>query len=38
MSAFLESLSDRELVLAGIAAYFGAVVVLGLVFTGRGAE
>ena len=38
MSAFLESLSDRELVVAGIAAYFLAVVVLGLFFTGRGEE
>ena len=36
MSDFLQSLSDRELVLAGVTAYFMAVIVLGLVFTGRG--
>ena len=37
MSAFLNSLSERELVLLAWAVYFLAVVVLGLIFTGRGA-
>jgi hypothetical protein len=37
MTAFLESLSDRELVVAGITVYFLAVAVLGWAFTGRGA-
>ena len=38
MSAFLNSLSERELVLIAWSAYFLAVVVLGWLFTGRGAE
>ena len=37
MRAFLESLSDRELVVAGVTAYFIAVAVLGWLFTGREA-
>ena len=37
MTAFLQSLSDRELIIAGITAYFLAVAVLGWAFTGRGA-
>lgn len=35
MSAYLESLSDRELAVAGIVVYFSAVAVLGWAFTGR---
>ena len=37
MSDFLQSLSDRELVLLAWSAYFLAVAVLGWAFTGRGA-
>ena len=37
MSAFLNSLSDRELIIAGITACFLVVAVLGWAFTGRGA-
>ena len=40
MSAFLNSLSDRELIIAGITAYFMVVAVLGCWITrsGEGGE